>query len=104
MPTGTQNGATITGSTFESTTSDASLLVSTTNAVTDFAKITNTKFNGDGSNHAIEFDAAFTSASDITLTWSGNTLTDNLGVVTYTAGSTGDFSSTGADANAVLHL
>jgi len=100
----TQNGATITGSTFEDTTSAASLIVSAANAVTDFAKITNTKFNGDGSNHAIEFDAAFTSASDITLTWSGNTLTDNTGTVTYSAGSTGDFSNTGADANAAIAL
>lgn len=103
----TQNGATITGSTFEDTTSDASLIVSTTNAVTDFAKITNTKFNGDGSNHAIEFDVPFTNAntpSNITLAWSGNTLTDNTGTVTYTAGSTGNFSSTGADANAAIAL
>jgi len=103
----TQNGATITNSTFEDTTSDASLLVSTTSAVTDFAKITNTKFNGDGSNHAIEFDVPFTNAntpSDIILTWSGNTLTDTTGTVTYTAGSTGNFSSTGADANAAIAL
>ncbi|MDB4343219.1 hypothetical protein OAA26_00680, partial [bacterium] len=100
----TQNGATITSSTFENTTSNASLIVSTSSAVTDFAKITNTKFNGDGSNHAIEFDAAFTSASDITLTWSGNTLTDNTDTVTYSAGSTGNFSNTGADANAAIAL
>ena len=100
----TQNGATITNSTFENTTSDASLIVDTTNAAADFAKITNTKFSGDGSNHAIEFDAAFTSSSDITLTWNGNTLTDNTGTNTYTAGSTGNFSSTGADANAAIAL
>ena len=100
----TQNGATITSSTFENTTSAASLLVSTANAATDFAKITNTKFNGDGSNHAIEFDAPFTSSSNTTLTWSGNTLTDNAGTVTYTAGSLGDFSNTGADANAAIAL
>ena len=101
----TQNGATITNSTFEATTSAASLIVSAANAATDIAKITGTTFNGDGSNHAIEFDAVINDGgSDVTLTWSGNSLRDNDGVITYTTGTTGTFSNTGADANAAIAL
>lgn len=101
----TQNGATITNSTFEGTTSAASLIVSAANAATDFGKVTNSTFNGDGSNHAIEFDAVINDGgSDLTLVWSGNSLKDNSGTVTYTAGSTGTFSNTGADPNAAIAL
>jgi hypothetical protein len=101
----TQNGATITNSTFEDTTSAASLIVSAANAATDFGKITNSTFNGDGSNHAIEFDAVINDGgSDLTLVWSGNSLKDNSGTLTYSAGSTGTFSNTAADPNAAIAL
>jgi hypothetical protein len=96
----TQNGATITDSTFEECREDISLLVDATSFEADIEKITNTGFTSDGTNHAIAFDAAVSPSSDVTVSLDGITFTG------YSASSALNTNITGtaADANAAISL